>query len=150
MTARTTTIDAIRKDWVIQYYPMITNEIIYKGSTVMLNNTSRHAFTNDWVTNSLVADDIFAGIAVETADSTDITAWEEWVRVFRKGSFLLEFTDTLDQWDVGSKVYVNNTSDDGWVTITTDSWVDVEIWEIVEFVSANLAYVSIKTGEVAA
>jgi len=141
MSARTSWYETSRKDWVIQSIPMIANETIYKGSTVMIDAASGQAQTNDWTTITLDAWDIFAWIAVENTTST--TAGETFVRVYRKGSFQLTFTDTLTQANVWDKVYVNNTSDDAAVTITVDAWVDVYIWNIVEFVSANLAYVAI-------
>lgn len=142
MSAKSAATETSRKDGVIQSIPMIANEIIYKGSTVMIDAASGLAQTNDWSAITLDAGDIFAGIAVETA--TSVASWDTNVRVYRDGSFLLTFSDTLTQADVGSKVYINNTTDDAVVTITSDeTTVQCTIWEIVEFVSASTAYVSI-------
>lgn len=144
MTARTESVETSRKEWVAQAIPMIADEIIYKGSTVMIDASSGLAQTNDGTAITLDAGDIFAGIAMETANSTDFAAGAVDVKVYRSGSFLLTFSDTLTQADVGSKVYVNNTTDDSVVTVTSDeTTVQVTIWEIVEFVSASTAYVSI-------
>lgn len=142
MAAKTTATETSRKDGIIQNIPMIASETIYKGSTVIIGASTGLAFTNDGTTNTLSAGDIFAGIAVETSTSNGVAGVES-VNVYRKGSFYLPFTDTLTQANVGDKVYVNNTSDDGAVTITVDAGVDVQIGNIVEFVSANLAVVSI-------
>lgn len=143
MTAKTSASETSRKDWIIQAFPMITNEIIYKGWPVIIGTSTWYAFTNDWTTNTLSAGDIFAGICVETADSTWITAGEQDVRVYRTGSFLLPISDTITQANVGDKVYINNTTDDSTFTITKDGGVDVLVWKIVEFVSANSAYVTL-------
>jgi len=149
MTAKTSGSENQRKDWIIQECPMIADEIIYKGSTVILDSSSKLAKTNDGTVVTLAAGDIFAGIAVETVDSTGFIAWATYVRAYRTGSHLLTFTDTLTQADVWKKVYINNTTDDAAVTVTKDSWVDVMIWYVVEFVSASTAIVSIKTDTVA-
>lgn len=143
MAAKTTSTETSRKDGIIQQIPMIASETIYKGSTVMVNSSSGYAFTNDGTTNTLSAGDIFAGIAVEEVTSGG-TAGVEHVRVYRDGSFLLTFSDTLTQANVGDRVYVNNTSDDAVVTITSDpADIQASIGQIVEFVSASTAYVSI-------
>lgn len=142
MAARTTAYETNRKDGVIQSIPMIASETIYKGSTVIIGASTGYAFTNDGTTNTLSAGDIFAGICIETTTSSAV-AGAGCVNVYRKGTFLLAFTDTLTQANVGDKVYVNNASDDAAVTITQDAGVDVQVGNIVEFVSANLAWVSI-------
>lgn len=140
MNARTSSYETSRKDWIMQAIPMAENETIYKSSTVMINSNGL-AFTNDGTTNTLNAWDIFAWMCVEETTST--IAWQTYVNVYREWSFLLNFTDTLTQANLWAKVYVNNTSDDGAVTITADGGVDVHIWNIVEYVSNNSAYVNI-------
>jgi len=144
MTAKTTASDTNRKDWKIQSLPMIAAETIYKGSTVLLNGTSKNAFTNDWTTNTIAAWDVFAWIAEETADNSTWAAWDVEVRVMRDWLHLLTFSDTLTKANEWATVYVNNVTDDSVVSITVDgSGVDVAIWTIIQFVSSSTAYVDI-------
>jgi len=140
MTAKNIATETSRKDGIIQIIPMIATETIYKGSTVLVN-ADWFALTNDWTTNTLIAWMIFSWICVENI--TSVIEGDTDVRVYRNGSFLLTFADTLTQANVWDKVYINNTTDDSVVTVTKDAWVDVLIWKIIEFVSATTAYVSI-------
>lgn len=149
MTARTWITDVIRKEWIIQMFPMIADEIIYKGSTVLINTSTGYAFTNDGTAHTLSVGDIFAGIAIETVDSTGIVAGGTYVRVYTDGHFLLTFSDTLTQANVGDRVFINNVTDDSVVTITQDTGnAEIYIGTIVEFVSATTAYVSLQIGDI--
>lgn len=146
MTALAASREADRMDGVINDQPVLAAEIIYKGSTVVLDATNKLAFSNDGTTNTLSAGDAFAGICVETADNSDGLASAIQVRVFTKGVFLLPFAagDSIGQDDVSKAVYVNNTSDDGEVTITADGGVDLQIGTIYKVgPTANTAYVLI-------
>ena len=152
MSARIQAVETARKDGVIQAIPMIASETVYKGTPTLIKSASGHAFSNDGTTNTLAAGDIFAGISVETVTNSGAAASVS-VNVYRKGSFLLTFSDTLTQANLGDKVYVNNVSDDNVVTVTTNTGnPQITIGSIVEFVSANTAYVSIDNfvGNVAA
>ena len=146
MAAATTSQDTARKDGAIQAHPMLAAEIVYGGRPTLLKSSGRLAFSNDGTTNTLANGDLFAGISAETMDNSTGAASAKKVRVYQDGSFLLKFSDTLTQGDVGDKVYVNNTTDDAEVTATaiTDA-PQVEIGVIVEFVSANYAYVRINS-----
>jgi hypothetical protein len=153
MAARTESFENARKEGVIQATPMIASEIIYKGAQVLVASATGLAFTNDGTTNTLANGDIFGGIAVETVDNSGGAASDKDVRAYRKGSFLMPFSDTLTQANVGDKVYINNVTDDSVVTVTSDTGnPQITIGEIVEFVSANRAYVAIDNyvGNVAA
>lgn len=142
MAVRTQALESAKKEGIIQSYPMIASETIYKFSPVFLKSSWRLAFSADGVTNALANGDRFVGIAEET--KTSVAAWTETILTWRQGSYLLKFSNTLTQWNVGDNVYSNNTSGDDVVTITSATGApQVTIWKIVEFVSANYAYVAI-------
>lgn len=156
MTALAAIRENDRKDGVILAIPMIAAEIIYKGSTAILDATSKLAKTNDGTTVTLSADDVFAGVAVETVDNSGGAASDKQVRLFQTGDLLFNFPsgDAIGQDDVGKNVYINNVSDDGEVTITLDGGgVDLQIGFIVAVGDdAHTAYVRIDNaiGNVAA
>jgi len=144
MAAGTTSQDTKRKEGVLQAYPVLASEIVYSGRPLLLKSSGRLAFSNDGVTNTIAAGDRFAGINTDTCDNSTGLAGAFKARAYRKGCFLMKFSDTLTQGNVGDKVYVNNVSDDAVVTVTSDTGnVQVTIGVITEFVSANLAYVQI-------
>lgn len=144
MTAKAAATDTNRKDGKLLAYPMLADEIIYKGSTVIGDATSRYAQTNDGTTITMANGDVFLGICAETADNSDGAAAAENVRVYRDGVHLLTFSDTLTIADLHKKVYINNTTDDAVVTVTavTDA-PELCIGEIVEFIDASHARVQI-------
>lgn len=124
----------------IQSYPVAGSTHIYKGALCMLKADGYlakcTATANSW----------FAGIAVDESDnSASSTDGATTVAVYRKGRFLLGFSDTLTQADVGSKVYA---TDDNVVTVTSASNKQ-KVGVIVEFVSASQAWVEIDAGTAA-
>ncbi len=141
MTARTSISETDRKDGLIQAYPMVDGEVIYKGSTAIIDATSGLLQTNDGTTITLANGDIFAGIAVETVNNSTN---DQKCRVYRTGTFLVDISDTIAQANVGDEVYLNNVTDDSTLTITSDTAnPQITVGQIVEFVSANKAYISI-------
>ena len=144
MTARAENQETARKDGVIQAHPVLAAEKIWKGVPVILDGTSGFLQENDGTTITLANGDVFAGISLETIDNSDGANGDLECRVYQTGSFLLEFSDTLDQGDNGALVYMNNVSDDSVVTITSDTGnPQLTIGHIVRFVDATHAYVSI-------
>jgi len=144
MSARTTIQETARKVGVLVAYPMIASEIVYKGTPTFTKTATGLAFSNDGTTNTVAAGDKFVGISAETGDNSAGAASDISVDVYRKGNFLLTFSDTLSQASVGVKVYTNNASDDAVVTTTTDTGnAQATIGTIAEFVSASTAYVQI-------
>lgn len=144
MAARTESFENARKEGVIQAIPMIAAEVIFKGAQVLVASATGLAFTNDGTTNTLANGDIFGGICVETIDNSAGAASDESVRAYRKGSFIMPFSDTLTQANVGDEVYINNVTDDSVVTVTSDTGQpQITIGKIVEFLSANRAVVAI-------
>lgn len=145
MTATTTNQDNARRDGIIVSYPVLASEIIYKGRPVIIDASSGYAQSNDGTTITLDSGDIFAGIAAEKADnSAHATNGYIDVKVYKSGIFEMATSDTITQANVGDRVYVNNTSDDNVVTVTSDTTtVQVCIGVIVGFISANVALVKI-------
>jgi len=143
MSALATIRETDRKDGVIVAHPVLAGEILYKGSTCVLDTTTKTAQSNDGTTVLLSAGDIFAGVVVETVDNT---AGGKSVRLYKKGTFLFPFPvgDGMATTKVGLPVYINNTSDDGTVTLTTDAGVDLKIGIVAQLGdTANTAYVQI-------
>jgi len=144
MSAATTAQDNARKEGDIQAHPLIAAEIVYGGRPVLLNNSSKNAFTNDGTTNTLANDDVFAGIAAETVDNSAGAAAAKSVRTYQSGTFLMTFAATMSRADVGKDVYVNNATDDAIVAkaaVTDDP--QVIIGKIVGIHSATQAWVRI-------
>lgn len=118
MTARTTHQDARRKPGEIASYKMQQAEIVYKGVPVFIDASDKYLQTNDGTTIALGAGDIYVGISYEGCDNSAGADGAKECRVWKEGVFLLTFSDTLVQADVGKEVYVNDTTDDAVVTVT--------------------------------
>ena len=152
MTAKTVATETERKDGKLLAFPVLANETIYKGSTVVLDATSRFAQTNDGADITLANGDIFLGVCFETVENKGANG-DENVRVMRDGVHLFDFVDTLSSADLGKDVFINNISDDGAVTTTSDTGSpQIKIGTIVEVVSTTKARVQIDNaiGNVAA
>jgi len=144
MTAASQSVDNARKEGVLVSQPVVAATKIFKGIPVFLKAVAKTAFSPDGSVNTLAAGDIFAGIASDLADNTDGAASAIVVPLYTHGLFKLTFSDSLVQGDVGKKVFVNNTTDDSVVTITSDAGnVECVIGKIVQVESASVAYVKI-------
>ena len=144
MTAIAADRDARRKDGDIVAYDVQAAEIIYKGVPVFLDASDRMLQENDGTTFTLASGDIFVGISYEGCDNSAGADEAKKCRVWRKGVFLLPFSDTLADDDVGSPVYVNNVTDDSVVTVTSDTGQqEVRIGTIVEVEDTGHAWVQI-------
>jgi hypothetical protein len=144
MAAATANVDQKSKDGVIGSQPVLASTNIYKGAPVFLKSSGKLAFSNDGTTNTLAVGDIFAGLAVEQADNSAGASSAIDVRVYQMGVYLLTFSDTITQADVGKSVYVNNVSDNSVFTVTSDTGQpQVTIGKIVSFETASTAYVLI-------
>ncbi len=137
--------DVLRKEGDIIALPMLAGQKIYEGSTALIEGTSGYAITNDGTTKTLTAGDVFAGICVETQDNSAGSNADLKVRTRSSGSFVLPFAsgDSIAQANVGDKVYINNTSDDGEVTITADAGADLEIGVLIAIEGTDLGRVLI-------
>lgn len=144
MSARTAAYEATRKDGILEDYPVIAAEIIYKGTPVWLRAASGHAYSNDGTTNALEAGDVFVGICEETVDNSAGAAAAKNVIVRTKGSFLLPILGTVTQAKHGDPIYVNNVSDDAAVTLTTAaSNIEARIGTLTKYVTSSTGYVFI-------
>ncbi len=143
MSAKTAATETERKDGKLLAYGVVENGTIFKGSTVIADGTSRYAQTNDGTVITLTAGDVFLGVCVETVVNSG-SSGDAYARVYRDGVHLFTFSDTLTQADMVKPVYINNVSDDGVVTVTSDSGnPEVQIGVIVEVVGSNQARVQI-------
>lgn len=144
MSARTAAYEADRKDGVLENYPVIAAEIIYKGTPVWTRAASGHAYSNDGTTNALEAGDVFVGICEETVDNSAGAAAAKDVIVRTKGTFLLPILGTVTQAKVGEAIYVNNVSDDAAVTLTTAaSNIEARIGTLRKYVTSTTGWVNI-------
>ena len=155
MTARTSDNTALKqKDGVIQSYPVQQAEIIYKGVPVTLDASDRMLQENDGTSITLAAGDIFVGISAEKVDNSAGADGAKECRVWQRGTFLLKFSDTLSGDERGSAVYINNTSDDAVVTLTSDAAAaqQIRIGTLVDIEANNYGWVNIDRyiGEVSA
>lgn len=144
MTAISADRDARRKDGDIVAYDVQASEIIYKGVPVVLDASDRMLQQNDGTTLTLASGDIFVGISYEGCDNSAGADEAKKCRVWRKGVFLLPFSDTLADTHVGSPVYINNVTDDSVVTVTSDTGQqEIRIGTIVEVEDTGHAWVQI-------
>lgn len=145
MTAITADRDTLRKEGDVVALPVQASERIYQGVPTFLDASDKMLQSNDGTTIALGAGDIFAGISYEGADNGSGADGAIKCRVWKKGNFLLKFSDTLTQADVGKPVYVNDTSDDSVVTVTSAASMalQAQIGVIEQFESATHAWVKI-------
>ena len=145
MSARTAAYEAERKDGILENYPVIAAEIIYKGTPVFTRAASGHAYSNDGTTNTLAAGDVFVGICEETVDNSAGAAAAKDVVVRTKGTFLLPILGTVTQAKHGDPIYVNNVSDDAAVTLTTDVNPNVQarVGTLRKYVTSSTGWVNI-------
>jgi hypothetical protein len=90
-------------------YPVVANDVIFRGSAVGLDATTREA-------SPLVADETFVGFAVRQCDNTGGAAKAKRVEVRQRGAVVLPITSVAST-DVGKKVYA---SDDNTFTLSAD------------------------------
>lgn len=116
MTAITADRDARRKDGDVVSYKVQAAETIYKGVPVCTDASDGMLQSNDGTTLTLADGDVFAGISYEGCDNSAGADGDKECRVWKSGVFLLPFSDTLADDDIGKPVYINNTTDDAVVT----------------------------------
>lgn len=105
----------------------------YEGALLMNN-------ANGYAANAVAtASTQFAGICLEEEDNTGGSVGDKKVKKAITGEFLLTFSDTLTQANVGDAVYA---TDSATATVTSATSAQV-VGRITEFVSANLAWVKI-------
>lgn len=145
MTAIAASRDAKRKVGEVVAYEVQAAEIIYKGVPVFLDASDKQLQSNDGTSIALGAGDIFVGISYEGCDNSAGADGAKKCRVWKTGVFLLPFSDTLADADIGKPVYVNDTTDDSVVTVTAAASMalQVTIGRLVGRESASLGWVRI-------
>lgn len=117
MAAKATFHDTIRQEWqIVSYKVKWSSSKIWKGSPVFVNSAG-YAYSNDWTTNELANGDIFVWIADETVHNTGSDGDVE-VVVWAQGIVSMPIA-AATQGNVWDFVYVNGTSDNAVVTLTS-------------------------------
>lgn len=119
MTALAANLDLQTKDGVEIAVPIKAAEIIYEGAPVVINS-SGYAYSPDGTTNNLTVGDMYAGIATEKVDNSAGAAGDKYVKVLVRGLVRMPVSGTLTQAKLGYPVFVNGTSDDSTLTLTSD------------------------------
>lgn len=135
----------------IQAFPVLSGETIYQDSICgigvdgLLKNISASTYMTILIA-CIIADDsanttpaATTGSGSIAADRTSAEAGDKTVRqTYTKGKFLLSFTDTLTQADVGKIAYAVNNND-----CSVSNVGGVPVGTIVGFYSASLAWVEL-------
>lgn len=128
----------------LREYDVIASDIIYRGALVAIQRTTS-GYAQP-ATKTATNRPIFAGIATKQVDNSSGAAGDKQVECYTEGAFLLPFTNvTLTQADVGALAYAE---DDGIATDAADdgsSNLYPIIGRIIRFVSANLAWVELRS-----
>jgi hypothetical protein len=138
MAALTGDRETSRRDGVLLSVGMDkAAQTIYKGGLVSLDATGYAVSASD------AAGEQFIGVAYETkviatADDSD---GDTVVRVWRKGVFLFDTSETLDiSTDIGAEMYI---VDDHTVAFSDTTTNDVQCGRIVAIESANACWIEI-------
>lgn len=142
MAAKTSSHDTVRQPADIVSYPIAASVAkIYKGAPVFIN-ASWYAYSNDGTTTTLTNGDMFVGWADETVEATSanggasVSVWATW-------SVIVPIAATAAQTDVGQNVYINDTTDNAIVTLTSSNWTpQVTAWKVLEIISTTKVRIS--------
>ena len=104
---------------------------VFKGSNVNFGATGLGKKASD------TASEVFAGVAMETKDSTN--ADEPYVRVWTEGVFSMNCTGATAAWE-GKDVFA---VDDNVVALAATTTADVRVGKVVQYVSATEVRVKI-------
>lgn len=138
MGAKTIANDTARKPGDVVSYPVAAAASkIWKGAPVFINSDGL-AYSNDGTTNTLTNGDMFVGWADDTVDNSAGAASAEYIKVRATGTVVVPIAATAAQTSVGINVYVNNTSDNALVTLTSHaSNPQVTVGQILEIIDAT-------------
>lgn len=137
MAAKTSTHDTVRQPSDLVSYPIGANVAkIFKGAPVFIN-AAWYAYSNDGTTTTLTNGDMFVGWADDTVESTaanggaSVAVWATW-------SVIVPIAATAAQTDVGQNVYINDTSDNAVVTLTSSTGnPQVTAGKVIEIISST-------------
>lgn len=120
MTALAANLDLQTRDGLEIEVPVMAAEIIYEGAPVVVHDSDGYAYSPDGTTNTLTVGDLYVGICTEKCDNSAGAAGDKKVKVQIKGLVRLPVSGTLSQAKLGDPVFVNGTSDDSTLTLTSD------------------------------
>ena len=120
MTALAANLDLQTRDGLEIDVPVMAAEIIYEGAPVFVHDSDGYAYSPDGSTNTLTVGDLFVGFCSEKCDNSAGAAGDKRVKVQIKGLVHLPVSGTLTQAKLGDPVFVNGTSDDSTLTLTSD------------------------------
>lgn len=122
-----------RQEGILVDIPLAASTKVFKGSNVNYNTSGLAKKAAD------VANEVFAGVAIETKDSNLNAEDQKYVRVWKEGVFSMNCTGATQAW-VGQNVYV---VDDNLVALAATPTNDVLVGRVVQFVSATEVRVKI-------
>lgn len=138
MSASSANAEIGQRDGVITDHALLADQIIYEGSPVFADASSGYAQTNDGSTIVLATGDVFLGFCEEKIDATGYSSGDLRVKTRTQGVFEMTIAGTVTQAKVGDPVYVNNTSDNGTVTLTAaGDGSDCLVGYLVDYVSST-------------
>lgn len=122
-----------RQEGILVDITLAASTKVFAGSNVNVNSSGLAKKASD------TAGEVFAGVAVETKDSTLANADQKWVRVYKEGVFSMNCASATQAW-VGQKVH---SVDDNLVALAATTTNDVVVGTVVQFVSATEVRVKI-------
>lgn len=138
MTAASANLEIPVKDGVITDHALLADQIIYEGTPVFADASSGFAQSNDGSTITLATGDVFLGICEEKIDATGYSSGDLRVKVRTQGVLEMTIAGTVTQAKIGDAVYVNNTTDNGTVTLTAaGDGSDCQIGYLVDYISST-------------
>jgi predicted RecA/RadA family phage recombinase len=122
-----------RQEGILVDVPLAASTKVFKGSNVNYNAAGFAKKASD------TAGEVFAGVAMETKDSSLNDDNEKWVRVWKEGVFSMVCTGATQAW-VGQLVH---SLDDNVVALAAGATNDIVVGRVVQFVSATEVRVKI-------
>lgn len=122
-----------RQEGTLVDIPLAASTKVFKGSNLNYNAAGLGKKAAD------TAGEVFAGVAIETKDSTLADEDQKYVRVWKEGVFSMNATGATQAW-VGQLVHA---VDDNVVALAATTTNDVVVGRVVQFVSATEVRVKI-------
>lgn len=122
-----------RQEGILVDVVLAASTKVYKGSNVNYNAAGFAKKASDTTGES------FAGVAMETKDSSGPKDSDKYVRVWKEGVFSMNCSGATQAW-VGQDVFA---VDDNLVALAATTTNDVKVGRVVQFVSATEVRVKI-------
>ena len=124
----------------VSQHGVLAGAYVFSGAMALAKSATGFLFTNDGTTNTLANGDKLLGVTRQEVDNTLGSSGDINCEVYQNGEVEVNVSDTLDGGDIGAVVYLNNTTDDGILTITPvlDA-PELAVGKIVKVIGANVA-----------